>query len=72
MLEGVAGQSGMVHLDIHLEVLVQIVGLKEADYGLGIHVILMLAGLHGLRLDQECAGESIGACIVACHGQHGG
>ena len=70
MLEGVAGEGGVVHLDVHLEVLFEAVGLEEADHGFGVDVILVLGGFHGLGLDEEGAGEALGACIVAGHGEH--
>ena len=63
-------ECSVVHLDVHLEVLVQVVGLQETDNGLCIHIILVLAGLHGFRLDEECTLESLSASIVASHGQH--
>ncbi len=72
MLESVAGESGMVHLDVHLEVFVEIVGLEESDHGLRVDVILMLGGLHGLRLNEESALEPVGACIVTGHCEHTG
>ena len=70
MLEGVASQRSVVHLDVHLEVLVKSVSAEEAAYGLGVHVVLVLGRLHGLRLDEECALESLAASIVAGHSQH--
>ena len=44
---------------------------EESAYGLGVDVVLVLAGLHGLRLDEEGALESLAAGIVAGHGEHG-
>ncbi len=67
-----AGKSSVVNLDVDLEVVLQAVSLEEADYSLGVDVILVLGGLHGLGLDQECAREALAACVVACHGQHCG
>ena len=66
-----AGKGGMVHFDVHLEVLVEVVGLQEADHGLGVDIVLVLGGLHRLGFDQESAGKAVGAGIVACHGKHG-
>ena len=59
MLEGVTCESGVVHLDVHLEVLVQSVCAEESHNGLGVHVILVLCRLHRLRLDEERAVESL-------------
>ena len=70
MLEGVAGEGGVVHLDVHLEVLVQAVGAEEADHGLRVHVVLVLGGLHRLGLDEEGALEALGAGVVAGRGEH--
>ena len=70
MLEGVAGKRGVVHLDVHLEVLVQAVCPEEADDGFCIDVVLVLCGLHRLRLDEESALEAFAAGIVAGHRQH--
>ena len=72
MLEGVSRECGVVHLDIHLEVLVQSVRLEESDDRLRVHVVLVLGGFHGLGLDEEGASESLGAGIVACLGKHHG
>ncbi len=72
MLEGVAGECGVVHLDVYLEIVFEAVGLEEADHCLGVDVILVLGGFHGLGLDEECALEALGACVVACHGEHHG
>ncbi len=58
MLECVAGEGGVVYLDVDFEVLVESVGLEESDYGLGVNVVLVLGGFHGLGLDEECAGEA--------------
>ena len=70
MLEGVAGQRGVVHLNVHLEVLLQSVGAQEANHGLRINVVLVLGGLHGLGLNEESSLEALGACIVAGCGKH--
>ena len=71
VLKGVTSQRSVVNLDVHLEVLVKPVGAQEPDNRLGVNVILVLCGLHGFRLDEEGAGESLAAGIVACGSQHG-
>ena len=72
VLEGVSGQSGVVHLDVHLEVLVQAVSAQEADNGLCVNIVLVLGGLHGLRFYEEGALEAFCSGIVAGSAQHGG
>ena len=72
MLEGMTSQCGVVHLDVHLEVLIQAMCLQETDNGLSVNIILVLRRLHGLRLNKECALESLAACIVASHAKHHG
>ena len=71
VFEGMTGKGGVVHFDVHLEVLVQAVSFEESDNRLGIDIILVLAGLHGFRFDEERSFEALGTCIVACHGEHG-
>ena len=70
VLEGVAGEGGVVHFDIDLEVLVKTVGAEETDHGLGVDVVLVLGGLHRLGLDEEGALEALGAGVVASRGEH--
>ena len=72
MLEGVAGEGGMVDFDIDLEVLVEAVGAEETDDGLRIDVILVLCRLHGLGLDEECALEAMCAGVISGCSEHGG
>ena len=64
------GQRSMIHLDIHFEVLIQIMSFQEANDGFGIHVILMFGGFHRFGLNQECTGEAFAAGIVAGKDQH--
>jgi len=49
----VAGQGGVVGLDVQLEVLVQPVRLQEAYDGLSVVVVLVRRGLPRLGLDAE-------------------
>ena len=65
MFERVSGQCGMVHLDVHLEVLLQTVRTEEADDGFRVHVVLVLGRFHRFRLDEERALEAFGAGVVA-------
>ena len=70
MLKGMAGECGVVDLDVYLEVVLQVVSAQEAYYRLYIDIILVLGRLHGLGFDEEGAGEPLGAGIVACSGKH--
>ena len=70
VLERVASEGSVVHLDIELEVLIEMMGAEEAHYGLCIYVILMLGGLHRFGLDEERALEALLAAIVASDGEH--
>lgn len=72
VFERMAGQRGVVHLDVDLEVLVQPVSAQEADYRLCIDVILVLHRLHGFRLDKERSLETLRTGVVARHAQHRG
>ncbi len=58
MHHGVAGQGGMVGLDVQLEVVHQAVGPEEIDAGRGVAVVLVLGRLLRFRLDQELAREA--------------
>ena len=42
VLECVTCESCVVNLDVHLEVLLKTVSLKEADYSLSINIVLVL------------------------------
>ena len=55
MLERVAGEGGVVGLDVELEMLVEAVGPQEGDAGGDIEIVLVLGGLLRLGLDQELA-----------------
>ena len=67
-----AGQRGVVDLDVDLEVLVEPVGAQETDHGLRIDIVLVLHRLHRLGLDQEVALEALRTGIVAGHAEHRG
>ena len=58
VLHGVAGQRGVVGLDVQLEVVGQAVGAEEVDAGGGVEIVLVLGRLLGLGLDVELAGEA--------------
>ena len=72
MLECMAGQRGVIDLDIDLEILVQPVRPQESDHGLRVGVVLVLHRLHRFGFDQEVALEPLRAGVVAGHAQHGG
>ncbi len=57
MLEGVAGQGGVVGLDVELEILLQAVGAEEGDAAGDVEIVLVLGRLLRLRLDEELALE---------------
>ena len=54
----VAGERGVVGLDVELEVVGQAVAAQEGDDGGAVEVVLMVGRLLRLRLDQELAGEA--------------
>jgi hypothetical protein len=58
VLEGVAGERGVVGLDVELEVLLQAVGAQEGDAAGDVEVVLVLGRLLRLGLDQELALEA--------------
>ena len=60
----------MVHFDVHLEFLVESVCAEESYNRFSVGVVLVLGGLHGFRLNQECSLEAVGAGIVACRSEH--
>ena len=70
VLEGMAGQGGVVNLDVYLEVFLKAVGAEEADNGLCIYIVLVFCRLHRLGLDKEGALEALGAGIVTGSGEH--
>ena len=49
----VAGEGGVVRLDVQLELVLQVVLAQEADHRLRVVVVLVLRGLARLRLDQQ-------------------
>lgn len=58
VLVRVAGQRGVVGLDVELEVLREAVLVQEGHDRLGVVVVLVAGGLLGLGLDQELALEA--------------
>ena len=58
MLHLVAGERGVVGLDVHLHMLFQAIGPQEIDAGGAVEVVLMLGGLAGLGLEVKLAGEA--------------
>ncbi len=53
MVEAVAGERRVVRLDVQLVLAVEAVADEEAVDGRGVVVVLVLRGLHRLRLDEE-------------------
>ncbi len=53
MMEAVAGQGGVVDLEVHPVLGLQAVAREEAVDGRGVVVVLVLRRLLGLRLDEE-------------------
>ena len=72
MLECVSGKDGVVDLDVYLEVLVKSVCPEKSYHCLRVCVILVLHGLHRLRLHEEVAPEAFGPGVVPCHPEHCG
>ena len=63
-------KGGMVHFNVHFEVAFQPVSFQETDDGFGVDIILVLGRLHGFRLNQEGAFETLCAAIVTGNGEH--
>src|SRR6266705_6499831 len=53
LLERMAGENGVVLLDVELDVFQKIVALKEAIAGGNVEIVLVLGRLLGLGLDQD-------------------
>ena len=70
MLKCVASKRSVVHFDVHLEVLVEVVSLQESDNSLSVNIILMLRWFHWFRLNEECSLETLSTSIIASHGEH--
>ena len=58
VLHLVAGERGVVGLDVHLHMLFESVGPQEVDAGGAVEVVLVLGGLTRLRLEVELAGKA--------------
>src|SRR5438067_485159 len=58
MMEGVAGEDGVVLLDVELDVVQKVVALEETVTGGDVEIILMLGRLLRLGLDQDRALEA--------------
>jgi hypothetical protein len=72
VLEGVAGERGVVGLDVELEVLLEAVGAEEGDAAGDIEVVLVLRGLLRLGLDEELALEADALGVIDRHVEEGG
>ena len=69
MLEAVAGENGMVLLDVDLDLSLQVEGLQHAVDGADVVVVLVLGRLLRLRLDQDRALEADLLLVLDDHGQ---
>ncbi len=58
VLEAVAGERGVVGLDVDLDFLLEPVLLQEAEHGGDVEVVLVLGRLARLGLDQDRALEA--------------
>ena len=65
----VAGERGVVGLEVELEVGQQVVGAEEVEAGRGVGVVLVLGRLLGLRLDVEGAWKADLLLVVDRHVQ---
>ena len=64
VLHGVAGQRGVVGLEVQLEVAQQVVFAQEVQARRGVGIVLVLGRLLGLGLDVELALEADGLLVV--------
>jgi len=62
-----AGQLGVVRLDVQLEVFVQAIGFQKPDHRLSVVVILMTRRLLGFGLDQKLSREADFLGVRDCH-----
>jgi hypothetical protein len=69
VLEGVAGEGGVVGLDVELEVLFEAVGAEEGDAAGDVEVVLVLGRLLRLGLDEELALEADALGVIHGHVQ---
>jgi hypothetical protein len=67
VLEGVAGERGVVGLDVELEVFFEAVGAEEGDAAGDVEVVLVLGGLLRLGLDEELALEADALGVIDGH-----
>src|ERR1700724_2160360 len=69
VLEGVAGQGGVVDLDVGPDLLLEPEALEEGVEGGGVEIVLVLGGLAGLGLHQDRAFESAAVLVVDDEGE---
>src|SRR5215217_5917105 len=62
----------MVHFNVQLKIIQQIKLAKEADHGLTVIVVLVLAGFTRLWLNEESTFKALFSCIVFCSVQKAG
>mmetsp|Transcript_64983 Transcript_64983/g.171937 ORF Transcript_64983/g.171937 Transcript_64983/m.171937 type:complete len:310 (-) Transcript_64983:408-1337(-) len=68
----VAGQRGVVRLDVDLELSIETIGLEKANHRLCIVIVLMCRGFPGLRFDQELLCAPYLLLVVRSHFQKSG
>ena len=69
VLHRVAGERGVVGLEVELEVLEEVVLAQEVQAGRGVGIVLVLGRFLRLGLDVELAGEADLLCVVDGHVQ---
>ena len=69
VLEAVAGQRGVVVLDVDLDLLLQAVLAEEAVHGGGVEVVLVLGRLGRLGLDEDRALEADLVLVLDHHAE---
>ena len=65
-------QSGMIGLDIALEIPVQTVVPQKSDHRRGVEIVLMLGGLHGFGFNVKLTREARLTSIIPGHAQESG
>src|SRR5262249_1211744 len=69
VLEGVASERGVIHLDVELDLALEAEALQERIHRRDVVVVLMFGGLVWLGLDQERAWEA-DAVLLLAHQRH--
>ena len=69
VLEGMAGEDGVVLLDVDLDLVLEVVGLQHPVDGADVEIVLVLGRLLRLRLDQDRALEADLLLVLDHHRQ---